>query len=183
MEAATKAVGGIGGETGRDDGSDLLGHLGAHQPDRLGRPSEPLHHRGARCWCVVRNTSGEHLVEHHTKREDVGAVVNRVAGDLRWREIRRRANHHARCGERTRVGGARDAEVGDEAAPGFGVDEYVGGLDFAVERTRSSRPPVTASGARCCELHEAASGHSRVAIREGRATPVRTITSFAPFRH
>src|SRR5437899_46928 len=46
---------------------------------------------------------------------------------------RLRADHHAARREGAALGGARDAEVGDQRATGLGLDEHVVRLDVAVD--------------------------------------------------
>ena len=85
----------------------------------------------------MRAAAGDHLVEHHTEREDVGRGGGRrtapqfrrhVAGCAAGGSLERRC----RCG----IGGARQSEVGDDGA---GVaagarDQYdVAGLQIAVD--------------------------------------------------
>ena len=83
---------------------------------------------------LKRTLSGEHLVEHHPEREDVGPRVDRpvVSAGLLGTHVGKGAGHVAGLGEPVGLQIARQPEVG-EVGPAFDIDEDVGGFDVAVQ--------------------------------------------------
>ncbi len=71
---------------------------------------------------LERSAPGEHLVEHHAEREDVGAVVGDSAAGLLGRHVPDRAHHRSGVGvpqQRRRVAsGRRSRTAGVDGAPG-----------------------------------------------------------------
>ena len=114
--------------------------------------------------------AGEHLVEHEPEREDVGAMVERLAHDLLGRHVLRRAQQDAGLRLHRRLVQARDAEVHDLHAP-VGEHHDVAGLhvavhDAALVRDRERlRRPRRRSRPRCDGVRLA----SRISSRRSRA--------------
>ncbi len=79
----------------------------------------------------VGDLPGQHLVEHHAQRVDVGARVDRLAKHLLGGHVERRAHHHLGQRQSFVVQGERDAEV-DHARLHLLVDEDVGWLEVAM---------------------------------------------------
>ena len=78
-----------------------------------------------------RLAAGEHVIEHRSRREDVGPVIDfRAARLLGRHEVGRADDEAAR--RHVRVGEPRHAEVEDLQAPVV-LDEDVAGLDVAME--------------------------------------------------
>ena len=84
---------------------------------------------------------GDHLVEHHAERPDIGARVHVLPARLLWRHVIRGTDERARFGgERVRGavrrGGRRDqlreAEV-EDLHEAVRTDDHVGGLDVAMD--------------------------------------------------
>jgi hypothetical protein len=80
---------------------------------------------------VKRLAAGEHLVEHHAEREEVGPVVHLLALDLLGRHVVGRAQELPLLGE-VRAVEAGDPEIGDLDLV-VGGDEDVRRLDVAVD--------------------------------------------------
>ena len=102
-----------------------------------------------------RRLPGQALVEDAAERVDVGALVERVAGDLLGRDVLERADDLARDRDaRERAGALGEPEVAEVAvlASGGLGDEDVRGLDVAVDRgpsrARRRGPRRSGRGAR-----------------------------------
>ena len=88
---------------------------------------------------LKRALAGEHLVQHGAEREDVGAVIDRLASHLLGRHVAGRAVNSCRLAGgvdvslnvRVRLAELRDAEIEELRAPVV-RDEHVGGFDVAV---------------------------------------------------
>ena len=88
---------------------------------------------GRRQLRVERKAARQREVADDAERVDVAARVDAVAGHLLGAQVVHGAEHLAGRRERRRLGQARDAEVGDQRAPGGAVDENVLGLHVAVD--------------------------------------------------
>ena len=76
--------------------------------------------------------AGEELEERRPERVDVGAAVERGAGQLLWRDVGRRADEEAGLRPHLAVGALGDPEVHELRTP-VRCEEDVVGLDVAVE--------------------------------------------------
>ena len=120
----------------------ILDERALHELDEHGRNVDPLaqglgvvlHHvveNGVHGVAVERLVAGEHLVEHRTQGEEVGAGVDLFAPHLLGGHVVGRPHHHPGAGHLGRAE-TRQAEVEDlHLARRLDVD--VGGLDVAVD--------------------------------------------------
>ena len=93
-----------------------------------------LQQQAQRALVVEGHAPGEQFEQHDAQREDVRALVDRLAGAHLGREVARRADEFAGGGQFLgEIGGReRDAEIGD-LDPAALVEHQVGGLDVAMD--------------------------------------------------
>ncbi len=99
-----------------------------------------------------RRLPGQGLVEDASERVDIGALVERVAGDLLGGDVLERAHDLARdAHSRQRAGALGQPEVAEVAvlASGGLGDEHVRGLDVAMDE-----PLLVRGVERLCDLRE-----------------------------
>ncbi len=127
----------------------LADHLGVARADggprAIGRRELPVEHAPQhlrRIATVERQASDQHLVQHHTQAEHVGASRDVAALDLLGGHVRGGAEHLPRGRDALRVEQLGDAEIGDLDVHRIAVrrrgvqmrvgDENVLGFDVAV---------------------------------------------------
>jgi hypothetical protein len=135
-ERSGKLLGGV--ETSRRVLHEAALHHGAQRGRHLRAQAaqrrrvvvaDAVDHRGVGV-TPERPLAGQHLVEHHPQRPEVGAVVHRPARGLLRAHVGHRPRRRAGAGERAR-GHLGDAEVHD-AHPTARTHDDVLGLDVAV---------------------------------------------------
>jgi hypothetical protein len=111
-------------------------------PDAGGRVEDGVD-GGLRVLRRERQTAGEHLVEHHAQRPEVGAVVDGVAQHLLRRHVEDGSQGAPVLGELFRSEQLGDAEIEDLHRPAVRHQD-VGGLDVAVDDPQlvSPRQPL-----------------------------------------
>jgi hypothetical protein len=142
------------GKSAVDNGLDLR----RNARDGRRRFVDELIEDGHRGIAIEGRTPRQHLIEHHTQRVDIGAIVQRGTAGLLRRHIFRRAGDSAKAGLVGGAGNAHETEIGDHgikpaqawlaAGQGFicgTVQHDIAGLDIAMN---DSQPVCIIDGCR-----------------------------------